>query len=111
MDLVGPTLHTDHHQSGIDDTVPHGWNYYWKATNLTDLSDEVIDVVAEHAVKPRGCGPCPRRRARALRQIPTFSEFHVRGGRTRARRLRWLRGFRTGPGARCVTFSARGNLT
>jgi FAD/FMN-containing dehydrogenase len=48
VDLVGPTLYVDH-QRGIDDTVPHGWRYYWKATDLTGLSDEVIDVVAEHA--------------------------------------------------------------
>ena len=48
LDLVGPTLYVDH-QSGIDDTVPHGWHYYWKATNLTRLSDEVIDIVADHA--------------------------------------------------------------
>jgi FAD/FMN-containing dehydrogenase len=48
VDLVGPTLYVDH-QSGIDDTVPHGWHYYWKATNLTGLSDEVIDIVAGHA--------------------------------------------------------------
>jgi len=48
VDLVGPTRYVDH-QSAIDDTVPHGWHYYWKATNLTRLSDEVIDVVAEHA--------------------------------------------------------------
>ena len=50
VDLVGPTLYVDH-QSGIDDTVPHGWHYYWKATNLTGLSDEVIDIVAEHAYR------------------------------------------------------------
>jgi FAD/FMN-containing dehydrogenase len=48
VDLVGPTFYVDH-QSGIDDTVPHGWHYYWKATNLTDMSDEVIDIVSEHA--------------------------------------------------------------
>lgn len=48
VDLVGPNLYVDH-QSGIDDTVPHGWHYYWKATNLTRLSDEVIDIVAAHA--------------------------------------------------------------
>jgi FAD/FMN-containing dehydrogenase len=48
VDLVGPTLYVDH-QSAIDDTVPHGWHYYWKATNLTGLSDEVIDIVAAHA--------------------------------------------------------------
>ena len=39
VDLVGPTLYVDH-QRGIDDTVPHGWRYYWKGTNLEDLSDE-----------------------------------------------------------------------
>ena len=50
VDLVGPTRYVDH-QSGLDDTVPHGWHYYWKATNLTALSDEVIDVVADHAYR------------------------------------------------------------
>ena len=50
VDLVGPTLYVDH-QSSLDDTVPHGWHYYWKATNLTALSDEVIDIVAEHAYR------------------------------------------------------------
>jgi FAD/FMN-containing dehydrogenase len=50
VDLVGPTLYVDH-QSGIDDTVPHGWHYYWKATDLTGLSDAVIDVVADHAYR------------------------------------------------------------
>jgi FAD/FMN-containing dehydrogenase len=44
IDLVGPTPYVDH-QSGTDDTVPHGWHYYWKATNLHAISDEVIDVI------------------------------------------------------------------
>jgi FAD/FMN-containing dehydrogenase len=48
VDLVGPTLYVDH-QRGIDDTVPHGWHYYWKGANLARLSDEVIDVAAAHA--------------------------------------------------------------
>jgi len=52
VDLIGPTRYVDH-QSGLDDTVPHGWHYYWKATSLTGLSDEVIDVVAEHAHRAR----------------------------------------------------------
>jgi FAD/FMN-containing dehydrogenase len=52
VDLVGPTLYVDH-QSGIDDTVPHGWHYYWKATSLACLSDEVIDVVAQHAYRAK----------------------------------------------------------
>jgi FAD/FMN-containing dehydrogenase len=50
VDLVEPTLYVNH-QSSIDDTVPHGWHYYWKATNLTRLSDEVIEIVAEHAYR------------------------------------------------------------
>jgi FAD/FMN-containing dehydrogenase len=50
VDLVGPTLYVDH-QGGLDDTVPHGWHYYWKATNLTGLSDAVIETVAEHAYR------------------------------------------------------------
>src|SRR5215510_5065166 len=50
VDLIEPTLYVDH-QSSIDDTVPHGWHYYWKATNLTGLSDDVIDIVAEHAYR------------------------------------------------------------
>jgi len=50
VDLVGPTRYVDH-QSGLDDTVPHGWHYYWKATDLTELSDDVIDVVADHAYR------------------------------------------------------------
>ena len=48
VDLVGPTLYVEH-QGSLDDTVPHGWHYYWKATNLTGMSDEVIDIVGEHA--------------------------------------------------------------
>jgi FAD/FMN-containing dehydrogenase len=48
FDLVGPTLYVDL-QRDIDDTVPHGWHYYWKGTNLTRLSDEVIDIVAKYA--------------------------------------------------------------
>jgi hypothetical protein len=29
--------------------VPHGWHYYWKSTNVSRLSNAVIDVLAEHA--------------------------------------------------------------
>ena len=50
LDLVGPTLYVDH-QSALDDTVPHGWHYYWKAGDLTSMSDEVIDIVADHAYR------------------------------------------------------------
>jgi FAD/FMN-containing dehydrogenase len=50
VDLIGPTRYVDH-QSGIDATVPHGWHYYWKGTSLNRLTDEVVDVVAEHAYR------------------------------------------------------------
>jgi FAD/FMN-containing dehydrogenase len=50
VDLVGPCPYVDH-QGSIDDTVPHGWHYYWKATDLTGLSDKVVAVVAEHAYR------------------------------------------------------------
>jgi hypothetical protein len=50
VDLIGPTKYVDH-QRGVDDSVPHGWHYYWKATDLTALSDSVIDIVAAHAYR------------------------------------------------------------
>ncbi len=37
------------HQSGLDSTVRHGWNYYWKSTHLPELSDDLVDVITEHA--------------------------------------------------------------
>jgi FAD/FMN-containing dehydrogenase len=37
------------HQSGLDDTVRHGWHYYWKAANLAGLSDGAIAAIADHA--------------------------------------------------------------
>ena len=48
VDLVEPKPYVAH-QRAIDETVPHGWHYYWKATNLSGLSDGVISVVADHA--------------------------------------------------------------
>jgi hypothetical protein len=48
IDLIAPTSYVDH-QRGLDDTVPHGWHYYWKSTNLAELSNDVIRVIAEHA--------------------------------------------------------------
>jgi len=48
VDLIAPTPYVAF-QSGIDSTVPHGWHYYWKGTNLAGLSDDVITVIADHA--------------------------------------------------------------
>jgi Berberine and berberine like len=48
VDLISPTPYVAH-QCALDDTVIHGWHYYWKATNLTSLSDDAIAVIADHA--------------------------------------------------------------
>lgn len=48
LDLIAPNPYVDH-QSAVDSTVPHGWDYYWKSTHLPELSDDLIGVLAEHA--------------------------------------------------------------
>jgi FAD/FMN-containing dehydrogenase len=47
LDLVGPKPYASH-QSALDSTVLHGWNYYWKSTHLGELRDDLIDVLARH---------------------------------------------------------------
>jgi FAD/FMN-containing dehydrogenase len=39
------------HQSMFDLTVPHGWHYYWKSTELPPLEDDVIDVIVSNSLK------------------------------------------------------------
>jgi FAD/FMN-containing dehydrogenase len=48
VDLLAPSRYAAF-QGGMDDTVLHGWHYYWKATNLAGLSDAAIAVIADHA--------------------------------------------------------------
>lgn len=48
VDLLAPSPYAAF-QGALDDTVPHGWHYYWKATNLAGLSDDAIAVIADHA--------------------------------------------------------------
>ncbi|HET8785164.1 MAG TPA: FAD-binding oxidoreductase, partial [Candidatus Limnocylindrales bacterium] len=48
VDLVEPSSYAAF-QCGFDDTVLHGWHYYWKATNVANLSDSAIGVIADHA--------------------------------------------------------------
>src|SRR6185436_11549477 len=52
VDLVSPMPYAAF-QGGFDDTVLHGWYYYWKATNLAGLSDDAIAVIAVHAYRAR----------------------------------------------------------
>jgi FAD/FMN-containing dehydrogenase len=57
VDLLAPSPYVAF-QSGIDETVLHGWHYSWKATNLAGLSDDAIAVIADHAYaagSPRSC--------------------------------------------------------
>ena len=39
------------HQSMFDPSFPHGWWYYFRSANLAELTDDVIDIVAENALK------------------------------------------------------------
>jgi FAD/FMN-containing dehydrogenase len=48
VDLISPTPYAAF-QGGMDDTVLHGWHYYWKSANLAGLSDDTIAVIADHA--------------------------------------------------------------
>jgi FAD/FMN-containing dehydrogenase len=50
VDLLAPSPYAAF-QGALDDTVLHGWHYYWKATDLTGLSDDTIAVVADHAYR------------------------------------------------------------
>jgi FAD/FMN-containing dehydrogenase len=48
VDLVSPAPYAAF-QCALDNTVLHGWHYYWKSTNLAGLSDDAIAVIADHA--------------------------------------------------------------
>ena len=48
VDLLAPSPYAAF-QCAVDDTVLHGWHYYWKATNLAGLTDDTIAVIADHA--------------------------------------------------------------
>jgi FAD/FMN-containing dehydrogenase len=52
VDLLAPTPYVAF-QRGLDGTVPHGWHYYWKATNLAGLSDDAVAVIADHVYAAR----------------------------------------------------------
>ena len=48
VDLLSPSPYAAF-QCALDNTVPHGWHYYWKSANLAGLTDDAIRVVANHA--------------------------------------------------------------
>ncbi len=50
LDAVTPKPYVAH-QKMFDAAYPHGRHYYWKAHKLGLLTDEIIDVVIEHAAQ------------------------------------------------------------
>ncbi|MFL5908443.1 MAG: FAD-binding oxidoreductase [Solirubrobacterales bacterium] len=48
LDLCEPKLFTEH-QSMFDASYPHGRWYYMRACDVSELSDDVIDVTVEHS--------------------------------------------------------------
>jgi hypothetical protein len=50
LDLCVPKPFLEH-QSMFDSSLPPGYWYYFRACDVAELSDEVIDVTAEHALR------------------------------------------------------------
>ncbi|WP_020523735.1 FAD-binding oxidoreductase [Catelliglobosispora koreensis] len=50
LDTVQPKPYVAH-QKMFDPLYPHGRHYYWKSHKLGPLSDEIIDVVVDHAAR------------------------------------------------------------
>jgi FAD/FMN-containing dehydrogenase len=48
MDAIVPKPYVAH-QKMFDAALPHGRHYYWKSHKLGPLTDQIIDVVVEHA--------------------------------------------------------------
>jgi FAD/FMN-containing dehydrogenase len=52
LDIISPMPYTAWQQA-FNPLIPHGRHYYWKALLFTGLTDEILDIVAEHgAAKP-----------------------------------------------------------
>ena len=52
LDLCVPKPYVDH-QAMFDPSFPHGQWYYFRSCDVAELSDEVIDITAEHAIRIR----------------------------------------------------------
>jgi Berberine and berberine like len=59
------------HQAMLDPAFPRGWWYYIRSANLAELSDEVIDTMADHGL-------------RIASPLTVFSIFHLGGAAARA---------------------------
>jgi FAD/FMN-containing dehydrogenase len=50
LDLCAPKPFVTH-QSMFDPSFPQGWWYYFRSADLTELSDDVVDIIASRALK------------------------------------------------------------
>ena len=50
LDLCVPKPYLTH-QAMFDPSFPHGWWYYFRSCDVAGLSDEVIDITAEHSLQ------------------------------------------------------------
>ncbi len=58
------------HQSMFDPSFPQGWSYYFRSCDVSELTDEVIDITAEHAMRIRS-------------PLTAFPIFHLGGAISR----------------------------
>jgi FAD/FMN-containing dehydrogenase len=65
LDVCAPRPFVEH-QAMLDPAFPHGWWYYIRSANLRELSDEVIDTMADHGL-------------RISSPVSVFSIFHLGG--------------------------------
>lgn len=54
-------------QKVLDEDYPNGWRYYWKSTNVDNLSDEVMERLIHHAEPPLPTTPLSTSGTRADR--------------------------------------------
>ena len=50
LDAITPKPYVAH-QKMFDAAYPHGRHYYWKAHKLGPLTDEIIDIIVDHATQ------------------------------------------------------------
>ena len=74
LDLCEPKPYLEH-QGMFDPSYPHGRWYYMRACDVAELSDEVIDITVEHAMRIRS----PRHR------VPDLADGRRGGARARRR--------------------------
>jgi FAD/FMN-containing dehydrogenase len=65
LDLCAPKPFVEH-QAMFDPSLPRGWWYYFRSCDVAALSDAVIDITADHALRMRS-------------PVNTFPIFHLGG--------------------------------